>query len=64
MAYNIQAKKSIDKWRESNRLVYNEYMNAQMKLYYERNRAKCNLRRARNAKYKNECLRLRNILLD
>jgi hypothetical protein len=61
--YNIQIKNSIYKWRQSNKMNYNEYMNAKMKAYYQNNKAKCNAKRVLSAKYNRECCRLRNILL-
>ena len=61
--YNIQIKNSIYKWRQSNKMNYNEYMNAKMKAYYQTNKAKCNAKRVLAAKYNRECCRLRIILL-
>ena len=61
--YNVETKKSIYKWRESNKINYNVYMNAKRKAYYQANKAKCNAKRVLAAKYKRECCRLRSILL-
>ena len=61
--YNTQSKKSIYKWRETNKDTYNEYMNTKMKAYYQANKEKCNAKRVSYAKYKRECCRLCHILL-
>ena len=63
MPYNEKTKLSAYKWRELNKAKYNEYCNIKALEYYNNNRDIISERKKLRYLYKQECIRLRNILL-
>lgn len=63
-SYNEKSKISIYKWRTTNKEKYNAYMNGAAKQYYQQHKVVCNQKRALRNRYKTECVRLCNILLE
>lgn len=64
MPLSESRKKSVYKWRETHTEEYLTYINAYYKEYRKKNLVKENLRMKLHHRYKKECLRMRNILID
>ena len=62
--YTEAQKRATMKWREKNRLQYNEYMRPQRKKFYEENRETVLLKKSNKYFWNKESKRLRDILID
>jgi hypothetical protein len=64
MAYNLNVRNSIYKWRQTHKEQYNEYINGKTLEYYYKNKTAMNTQRVKRAKFHQECQRLRSILIE
>jgi hypothetical protein len=61
--YNDKIKKTIYKWRESNKDKYNELMREHNKKYYDKHKEQQIKKKSDRYYFNKECQRFRNILL-
>ena len=64
MAYNLNMRKSIYKWRQTHKEQYNEYVSGKTLEYYYKNKTAMNKQRVKRANFHRECERLRHILIE
>jgi formylglycine-generating enzyme required for sulfatase activity len=64
MTYNLQRREAMYKWREKNKERYNAYVASKMLNYYTQNKTYCNQQKVKRVRYKRECERLRNMLIE
>ena len=62
--YTEAQKRATMKWREKNRLQYNEYMRPQRKKFYEENKENLLIKKSNKYFWNKECKRLRDILIE